>query len=711
MKRIQPWKLLIPIASMLSMPGISWAMTHIAAAEATAANNIQDEGVIYPADFFRRYQPTTALDMVQHVPGFQLDEGDDKRGFGSAAGNILINNRRPSAKQDSISAILGRIPAANVERIEMVRGQDGGLDLAGYSVVANVFVREASRASVRWEAYVEKNLEPKPMVPGGSISLSNRWADIDYNLGFDARQIAWGDVGTDEIFDAQNELTEIRTDDFLSEGHEYSVILSTSTYLGDVLFQSNVKFRDQSTDRELISLRVPQLAGVNATDEIFNTGTDTREFELGIDAERKLSSDLAGKAIFLYSLQNIDEIDSQRSIDAAGDQTEFRSAATDKVAREAIARLELDWSGFSDHAVQFNLEGAFNSLDGSLVQTEDAGSGLINVPVPGANTLVEEERVDVLIKDNWSLGRFELAYGLGAEISRITQTGDAELERSFTYIKPEALLTYSPGQDRQTRFRIAREVSQLNFDDFISATVFEDDDLALGNPNLQPETTWVAELSHERRFGDFSVTTVTVFHHWISEVEDLLPLSTTFEAPGNIGSGRRWGVEFEGTVPMDWSGLTGARLDIKARWQDSQVTDPVTGRTRVLSSKSEGGPSGEYAYLRNETEYALILNFRQDVQAARVAWGWTMKTRTERPYFKVNELEILDENFEVNAFVESTRWWGLKVRFEVNRIFEIGKRRDRTLYVGERELTARDRFIRRSRDNGRELLLKFSGAF
>jgi len=696
---------------MLNAPVLARADMHRAISEQAGTSINEDEVVNYAAAFFQRYRPNTALDMVAEVPGFQLDEGEDKRGFGSAAGNILINDRRPSAKQDTVSAILGRIPAGNVERIEVIRGQVRGIELGGYSVVANVILSETAGPSLRWEAVVEKNLEPQPLSPGASISLTNRWRDTSYNLGLAAHRITYGDVGTDTIFNGSGELTEIRTDDVLTEGPNFNLNLNTVTQVGKSLLQSNIKVGDQSTSGELISLRVPQMPGETATEELFIDDSDTRDFELGLDAERKLNDELAGKAIFLYAEQSDDEVSTQRTIDDTGAQTLFRSAVSDTESTEIIARIELDWTGIASHAVQMNLEGAFNSVDGTLVQTEDTGSGPVDVPVPGGNTRVEENRVDILIRDNWSLGNYELAYGIGAEASRITQTGDAELERDFFFVKPEALLTYSAGQGPQTRFRVAREVSQLNFDDFISATVFEDDDLALGNPNLEPESTWVAELSHERRFGDFSVVTITAFYNWISEVEDLLPLSTTFEAPGNIGDGRRWGLEFEGTLPLDRIGLTDARLDIKARWQDSTVTDPVTGQSRVLSSKQESGPPDDNAYLRNETDYALALDFRQDFEASRVAWGWTTQTRTGRPFYKVNELDVRDESVEVNAFVETTRWWGLKVRFEINRLFDLDETRDRTLYEGERELTPVERLIYRSRDGGRELGLRLSGTF
>ena len=86
----------------------------------------------YQPAFFSRYAPITALDMVNNLPGFSLDDGDaETRGFGGAAGNVIINGARISAKSESPSEILGRIPAADVERIDVIRGQVGGLDLRG----------------------------------------------------------------------------------------------------------------------------------------------------------------------------------------------------------------------------------------------------------------------------------------------------------------------------------------------------------------------------------------------------------------------------------------------------------------------------------------------------------------------------------------------------------------------------------------------------
>jgi hypothetical protein len=669
----------------------------------------RDLVVTYPAGFFDQYHPDTAEDMVQRVPGFQIDDGADKRGFGGAAGNVLINDRRPSAKQDTPSAILGRIPAANVARIELIRGQVRDIDLQGHSVVVNVLLREDPPAAVRWEALL-RHSSTGPWKPGVSISLADRWRGIDYNTGFSLAREANGEEGPEHVVAGDGSLLESRSDDFWETGYLFKANLNAARWLGKTFYQLNSHLQLKFNDERLNSRRAPQDGITPAHDEIFRNASHDPRYELGVDAERLLQPDLLGKAILLFSRNPYHIISSRRVLDPAGDQASQRRADKEEIATEGIARLEFDWAGWDGHAVQFNAEGAYNALDGSLLQTEDTGTGPVVIDVPGGNTRVEELRGDVLLQDNWSLGEVELEYGLGAETSTISQSGDASLERHFFFLKPRAVLIYSTGRQSQTRLRVEREVAQLDFGDFISATVFQDEDLALGNPNLRPDTTWVAELSQEQRFGPLGVIRLTLFHHWISDVVDLLPLTPEFEAPGNIGDARRWGAELEGTLPLAALGLAGGRLDIKARWQDSTVTDPVTGRARVLSAK--GGFNGPPVVRFNrENEYAVQVSFRQDFRAARWAWGWNAGREAERPLYKVNELDVYDQELLIDAFVETTRWFGLKIRLEGTNLLNYDETRERTLYTGERVLSAVESRELRSRKPGRRVQITFSGSF
>ena len=677
----------------------------------------QEEVVTYSAAFFQRYQPNTVLDMVRQVPGFQLDDGSNLRGFSSAAGNVLINNRRPSTKQDALSAILTRIPASFVERIDLIRGQIGGIDVQGQSVIVNIIMHDDAAAAMRWQASIRRNFNNVHFGPDMNISLSDRWKDIDYNAGFLVKINPRSYVGPENVFDSTGNLTEIRDDDFFRDSKNGAINLNASTSLGETLVRLNTKLAYADQEALLTSIREPLAFNETPRDELFGQDQSATEFEIGIDAERGLSRYLSGKAIFLFYNKDNNNHTDQRVVDAVSNETLFfRQADTQTDTRESIGRLEFDWTGWTDHVVQGNFELAFNSVDGSLVQTEDTGAGPVLVDVPGANTQVEEIRWDAFLQDIWSRGKLVVNYGLGVERSTISSKGEGEQERSFFFIKPQSQLTYSLNQTQQFRLRVARDVAQLNFNDFISTSVFEDDDLALGNTELMPETTWVTELSHERRFGELGVVTLTAFYHWISDVQDLLPLTDEFEVPGNIGDGNRWGFEMESTLPLEWLGLTGARLDVKARWQDSSVIDPVTGFTRVLSGKAGFGASTIIPFRDNsdEFEYVFDIAYRQDFNTARVAWGWDIAERAERILFKVNELDIVNEGeLEFNAFVETTRWGEIKARLEAQNIFNLAETRDRTIFVGTRNpfLVNVERREIRARTKGFRIFIILSGTF
>ena len=109
-----------------------------AAPQAEAA---QQGVLIFTPDFFADQRPNTALDMVNRVPGFSVQDGDGSRGFAGAVGNILINGSRPASKNDTGSSVLSRTLVPQVERIELIRGGAPGIDMQGYSVVANVITR------------------------------------------------------------------------------------------------------------------------------------------------------------------------------------------------------------------------------------------------------------------------------------------------------------------------------------------------------------------------------------------------------------------------------------------------------------------------------------------------------------------------------------------------------------------------------------------
>ena len=126
------------MVSALALTGVAYGQTPPTEGAAAPAATSTADRVVYEAAYFTQYNPQNASDMVSQTPGFTLDGGDDRRGFSGAVGNLLIDGLRPSTKSQSLSAILSRIPANQVVRIEVLRGAAVSGDASGQSTLINI---------------------------------------------------------------------------------------------------------------------------------------------------------------------------------------------------------------------------------------------------------------------------------------------------------------------------------------------------------------------------------------------------------------------------------------------------------------------------------------------------------------------------------------------------------------------------------------------
>ena len=663
----------------------------------------------YPAAFFDRFRPDSALDMLRQLPGFRLNFGGELRGYGADTGNVLIDGRRPSSKRVTVPSILDRIPASQVERIELIRGPVRDIELMGEPQVANVVLRTDTPAAVRWSVVGYRNADMPPLPWFTNISMSDRWRGIDFNGGLDIFRKAFSERNDEDILDGNGNLTEERFEHGYQKEFEANFDLTASKWVGETLLTWNSQIGIQDGGEKFVSDRTP--VGQGTRNELTEGISDELQFEAGITLERNLTDSLSGNLLLFATREAEDAATTQLSINAAGIQTSETIKDTYQIEKEMIARTEFEWSGWDSHTVRLNLEGSYNLVDNEELQTLDTGTGPVSVIVPGATTAISEDRGEFLLKDTWSMGQYELDYGMGAEASKLSQTGDPEVERKLFFLKPHAELSYTPSEERKLRVRLAREVAQLLFDDFFSASLLLDDDVSLGNPNLKPETTWESEVGYEQRFGSQSVVKLTLFHHWITDVQDLIPVSLNDESPGNIGEGKRWGVQLEGTLQLGWAGLDNARLNINSRWQDSSVVDPVTGEDRVLTATILADSNNTRSIFDNDNAYVVVLDFRQDFEEERVAWGSDVTFEADLKQFKVNEYDLRKREPDLNLFVETTRWFGMKVRVEFNNILDMNKERIRTFYTGQRGLSPVLRRQLQDRTDGREVGLSLSGSF
>ena len=659
-----------------------------------APEQAAQEGVrTFEAAYFRQYNPVTAADIVNRVPGFEIDDGETLRGFGATAGNVLVNGERPSSKV-LISEQLKRIPADSVVRVELISGSASNVDVRGQTQLVNVMLKRANQGGspTTW-VFDLRDIQYSERL-GWQVQLTRTFAlgeNAELTLDFQTPNLRGRVVSFEAFRNSAGALTSYREQFGQPNniGVQGSGVLKWRPTARDTVgVNAQIAPAWNTTNIGVID-RTPSGVFTRATVGLTEYSNNYAA-ELGADWEHRFSPELSVKLIGLVTQNNVDQDDVFRIFTPTGSagpggllNTRTQDRTTE--AGERVARGFLTWRPVPAHTIDVGVEGAFNFRDTTFDIANDFGSGPQPVLLPVADTRVEEERAEPFITDVWKiLPQVTLETGFIFEASRITQTGDEEKEREFSYPKPRAIATWQATSADQLRASIVRDVAQLDFAEFASSINFTDDSQLIGNPNLEPEKTWKARVEWERRFGRRGALTLAVFHDDVEDVQDFVPRTVcvspintppascasanlrTFDAPGNIGDGTRTGVEVRGAAPLSPL-IPNAELRFSGMWQETEATDPITGEKRRFS---------------NERDWNYNVSFRQELPALKAAWGASAQRLSDRWEFKVAEDISHDRPGDrIDLFVESTGLIkGVTLRVGASNIFHPEEFRTRTFY-------------------------------
>lgn len=544
------------------------------AGQAPLADATQRGVLVFTPDFFAAQRPNTALDMVNRVPGFEVDDGSGARGFEGAVGNVLINNARPASKNDGGSNVLSRTPARQVERIELIRGGAPGIDMQGFSVVVNVILKtEASRQSIlTWNTTQFEGAGQD--LYGGSYQFTARDGDRSWGVtlsdgismsdsngpGRTVRRNAAGDVLRDEVTDTDgygggNSIRGTYAGPIAGGKIDLTARYGINDWNGYYNSRSATAFRE-SLDQE-----------------------DNKSGEFGVTWERPLNDRFKLETRLMHEFGSWDGVSTYNVLSNGLDAPEERFVYSGERS-ETILRALIRHERSPKLTIETGGEVAYN-----MRQTDQAYSvGGAPVTLPSASVKVEETRGEAFSKGTWRLHPdLTLEAGLRLEASTISQSGDADQEKSFFFAKPRFMATWTPMPNNQLRFRFERELGQLDFSDFAASADLEEQNVYGGNVDLEPEQRWISELTYERRFWGEGVVSIGYRHDEIIDAIDRIPLAGGLSAVGNIGEGTLDRLSLNVTVPLDKLGVSGARFTFRNDWNKTEVTDPTTGEKRPIS--------------------------------------------------------------------------------------------------------------------------------
>jgi outer membrane receptor protein involved in Fe transport len=655
------------------------------AAAAAAPESAAQQGVIsYPASFFAAQQPNSANEMLTRIPGFTLDTGDSVRGFEGAAGNVLIDGQRPSSKNDNLQEVLQRLPASQVERIDIIRGGAPGIDMQGKTVLANIIRKQGP--SFRGLAAVANN-----HIYDGRDALSVRLeASGDLGGGRKFELSARGGKGVDDgngdgagtrIFTENGQRRTVRTS-IDSEGDVLqgigAAVFETPLAGGQVRLNGRV-LKDKYKGEEN-ALLLPPDTGLEQALDI----NKTLETEIGGRYTRNLGPNASLEAVGLRQ-------DRDRDISSRFRNGEDSAFFLDRKTSETIGRAVLRYRLSPELSFEAGGEVALNQLESATRFTVDGSE----VDVPAANVEVEELRSEGFAKATWRPNpAWTVDGGVRYETSRITSEGDVELEKTLRFLKPRLAVTWQPRESTQLRLRIEREVGQLNFDDFVaSSSLSNGAGVMAGNPDINPQQAWVFEAALEQRFWKDGAVVLTYRRFELKDVIDRGPVflpvldaqgnpvlddqgqprRTIFDTPTNIGDGAKDEVALELTVPLSRFGLRGAQLKGDVTLRDSEVVDPTTFETREISRLRPLDWNASYTH---------------DVAAWKMSYGLSAFGGWRESSYRFNAISVVKLKTYVIAFAEYRPRRDVNIRFEVQNLTSRGLRLTRYSFSPTRTVGA-----------------------
>jgi outer membrane receptor protein involved in Fe transport len=693
-----------PFGAALATP--TFAQDQAVANSSSAAPASSERRVLTP-DFFAQYGPVNALDMVQRIPGFSIEEGEGRRGFGENASNVLIDGDRPSTKTDDIRTILGRISVAQVERIEVIEQAGGDGEARGKGQVVNI-IRKASRTITGTYDVVGQVGTRYAATGFANTSATLNRGDTKYELNLGSYWEKVQGRGPEDFRDGARNLIERRT--YLGRGRyrEASVGGSIKTKLGGAKLNVNGKIALQDgIDRRNGVYTNP--AGLQiGTERLFTDEPDHDvSWELGGDVEFGLAPKLTTKLIGLFRTERDRQNAFIETLRTGAATSRFESSNRNRPS-EAVFRLQNDWSGLSHHGLQFGVEIAKNQLDAEFLGIGRLGG--IETGRSASDVKVRETRIEPFVSDVWTVSpEWKIESGAIFEFSKLRLKGTSQASRSFQFVKPRFGAVWTASKATTFEFRAEHQVAQLDFGEFATSV-----DLGLGNQidagnqDLVPEkvTGFSALLRH--KFLERGSIQLKSELELVRDTQDLVPVSfrdangnvSFFDGAGNIGKSRRWNVELEITLPFDWLtapiGIKGMELKYVGHYHGSRVRDPVTGRPRMMSFRPEWHQEWE---------------FRHDVGTSGIAWGFRAGAAAPQKAYFVNQYRWQANRFNFNAFIAYKKF---KLgTIELKLIDALGEKFDRVrfLYAGSRAGGSVTDIIERTRTLDPRIQLSLTGKF
>jgi len=621
--------LLLSAQSGLAQNTVSAAqpIADAAAQNPSNADESANSTVIYTADSFSQYNPITASDMLDRIPGVSLrgggpGSGRGDRGLGTG-GNLLINGQRIAGKGNSARDQLDRITAAEVERIEIIRDTSGALNVRGASEVINVILLASQSRSSTTVELVNRLNHDNTLETGGSVAWSKQVGNFQALVNLEARPNYENRDNREVRLGPNNDVVGTLFETNIRDQQENTLSSNMSYSLGDHRMQLNALIREGDHPRPVRRDFVDFTdAGLVNRSEEEDVNREESNWEVGGDYEFSFDDGSRLSVLFVANNEIRNNVRERYSANPAEEGLSKNLFIDSRQERqEFIIQGNYNFSITETQSLRVGIESADTQLDSSLLIGSSSGSEpasasvgglspLLSVSNPG--TKVQEIRYEGFAFHNWTLSdRSSLESSLVYETSEISQTGAVNKTRDFQFWRPSFDYRFNITENFRFRGTVKRSVSQLSFSSFAATTNEEDRDLnaLAGNPELEPQTSWDYEGQLEYRLpNDGGVISSNISYsdidNYIGRINATIDPNEPLSATGNVAPAKRWAMFNRASIRLNSLSLPNAILGVTLGLFDSEIIDPFLKTKQRIGGRGFAG-----------------INFRHDITSLGLSYG------------------------------------------------------------------------------------------
>ena len=657
------------------------------------ADAADDSTIVYPAAHFAEFLPVSVNDMLYRIPGINLamgrgraGSGGGRRGLGSGEGEVLINGQRVTGKNSGGRDQLDRISAAQVDYIEIIRGTSENIDIRGGGQVVNIVLLDVPSASSSTVEIQSNRSWDGAVDIGGRLSHGGQSGALNYLLHLEASPRRDVSSASELGYSPDYQLREIRFEDSVRKDVAYRISANAGYRFDNQVLQLNGLYETRGDAASFRDRRIHDLVNDRIRLQREDNTSQRDAWEVGGDYERDLSG--AGTYRFLFLVNDREARYTRNRFDLPDGENKTQNLFLRNLGRdrEQIARTSYTFDLAEQQGLEVGVEGARTIRDNGLRmglaipgERSPAYANLVPVAVDNSGSKVEEIRYEGFAVHNWRLNpRMSLESSMVLETSTIKQTGDVFNSRDFEFARPKVDYRFDITPTLQLRARVEKDVRQLSFADFSASSDNSDDDqnTRAGNPDIRQEQSWRYELNLEMRLpNNLGVVNSQL---WYRDLEDVIERVDVSPSPGdlrsargNIGDGKRYGLNFDVSARLPMIGLPNALLTTGIRLRDSEIVDPFLGGKRRQ-------PGSE--------RWSTNVGFRNDMVERRLTYG-VFYSHSSNEGGGRTEIDIIDieertEDPFLMAFVEKKALQNLTFRLESRNITEGGYCRKRTRFLG-----------------------------